>query len=394
MRLAVALLAVLALPAAAGSAPTLAVAYFDNNSGSTEYDPLRKGLADMLITDLVNLSNLRVVERDRLNAVLDELKLGQTKLVDKTSAVKMGKLLSAEYVLTGGMTISNETMRIDARVIKVESGNAVSAQRVDGPLTDFFAVEKDLVEALIKDLLIKVLPEERSKLRRNQTQSYQAFNSYSQGLDAKDQGRDAAAAKLFQQALDADPAYAAAKNQLERITALLKVARTHQVGEMTTAAGELDPKSPDFGQKVQEVLSATLVTRDERAIAQGISVLKLLVEKDLRPSVGTGLNAFNPESLWLATLAMNYFWDPETVELIPPVFEYLLRKYPRDRTLTSSNLADSPKLLVKQIELKRTNAAHMTVTFHTLEYLAPYRANQKQVQELLRLVGAKVPAAK
>lgn len=73
---------------------------------------------------------------------------------------------------------------------------------------------------------------------------------------------------------------------------------------MTTAAGELDPKSPDFGQKVQEVLSATLVTRDERVIAQGISVLKLLVENDLRPSVGTGLNAFNPESLWLATLEL------------------------------------------------------------------------------------------
>jgi len=394
MRLIVPVLALFALPAVAGPTPTLAVAYFDNNSGSTEFDPLRKGLADMLITDLVNLSNLRVVERDRLNAVIDELKLGQTKLVDQGSAVKMGKLLSAEYVLTGGMSISNETMRIDARVIKVETGNAVSAQRVDGPLTDFFAVEKDLVEALIKDLLIKVLPEERSKLRRNQTQSYQAFNSYSQGLDAKDQGRDAAAAKLFQQALAADPAYAAAKSQLERVTALLQVARTQQVGEMNAAAGELDPKSPDFGQKVQEVLSATLVTRDARAIAQGVAVLKMLVERDLRPSVGSGLTAFNPESLWLATLAMNFFWDPETVELIPPVFEYLLRKYPRDRTLTSSNLADSPKLLVKQIELKRTNPATMTVQFHTLEYLAPYRANQKQVQELLRLVGAKVPAPK
>jgi hypothetical protein len=292
------------------------------------------------------------------------------------------------------MSISNGTMRIDARVIKVESGSAVSAKRVDGPLTDFFAVEKDLVEGLIEDLVIKVLPEERSKLRRNQTQSYQAFNSYSQGLDAKDQGRDAAAAKLFQQALDTDPGYAAAKSQLERITALLQVARTQQVGEMNTAVSALDPKSPDFGPKVQEVLAATLVTKDERAIAQGIAVLKMLVEKDLRPSVGSGLTAFNPEALWLSTLAMNYFWDPETVELIPPVFEYLLRKYPRDRTLTSSNLADSPRLLVKQIEVKRANPAVMSVNWLTLEYLAPYRANQKQVQELLRLVGAKVPVPK
>ncbi len=392
MRL-VALLLALALPATA-STPTLAVAYFDNNSGSAEFDPLRKGLADMLITDLVNCSNLRVVERDRLNAVIDELKLGQSKLVDKTSAVKMGKLLSAQFVLTGGMIVSKDTLRIDARVINVESGSAVSAQRVDGPLADFFAVEKDLVDALLKDLLIKVLPEERSKLRRNQTQSYQAFNNYSQGLDAKDQGRDAAAAKLFEKAFEADPGFVAAKNQLERITALLKAARKEQLGEMSSAAGSLNPKSPDFGDRVQEVLMATLVSKDEHAMAEGISVLRLLVEKDLYPSCGTGLNAFSPEALWLSTFAMNYYWDPETVELITPVFEYLLRKYPRDRMISSSNLADSPRQLAKQVELKKTNPELLKSTWSSLEYLAPFRANQKAARELLLLVKAKVPARK
>src|SRR5439155_67793 len=57
-------LAALATPAAA--ARTLAVSYFDNNTGKPEYDPLAKGLADMLITDLSAISSLQIVEREKL----------------------------------------------------------------------------------------------------------------------------------------------------------------------------------------------------------------------------------------------------------------------------------------------------------------------------------------
>src|SRR5215831_11843002 len=64
-----------AAPVAARPPPTVAVSYFDNNTGKAEYDPLAKGLADMLITDLGQLQALRVVEREKLNQILAELKL-------------------------------------------------------------------------------------------------------------------------------------------------------------------------------------------------------------------------------------------------------------------------------------------------------------------------------
>ena len=46
---------VLALLAAGDRTPTVAISYFDNNSGRADLDPLAKGLADMLINDLVAL---------------------------------------------------------------------------------------------------------------------------------------------------------------------------------------------------------------------------------------------------------------------------------------------------------------------------------------------------
>jgi len=68
------------LAAAAGDAkPVVSVLYFENRTGSAELDVLRKGLSEMMVTDLVAWDGVTVVERDRLEAVLSELKLQSTK---------------------------------------------------------------------------------------------------------------------------------------------------------------------------------------------------------------------------------------------------------------------------------------------------------------------------
>lgn len=381
---------VLASSAFAGT-PTLMVAYFDNNSGDAQYDPLRKGLADMLITDLVNVSALKVVERDRLNAILDELKLSQTKVVDPKSALKMGKLLSAEFVLTGGMQIQKGKLRIDARVVRVDTSASISAQAVEGPLDDFFSVEKDLVDAVLADLAVKLMPEEKSKLRRNQTQSFQAFNAYSKGLDASDRGDQEEAAKQFKIALEADSAYAKAKNQVERYDAMLKVARERQGGALDGVISGLDPKAPDFGNKVNELLTSTLMARDEKTVAKGIAFLRMLVEKDLRPAIQTSIGTSHPEAMWLPVLGDRYLWDPETVDLLPPIYPYVLARYPDDRMLTQSNFADGPKNIQRQIDLKKSNPTLMKQQFDTLDFYAPFKANRAAAQELFKLVATKAP---
>ncbi|MHB8872404.1 MAG: hypothetical protein ACYC8T_01835, partial [Myxococcaceae bacterium] len=58
-----------ALPAAANAPRSVAISYFDVNAQSAEFEPLRKGLADMLITDLGVVKSLQIVERARLNQV-------------------------------------------------------------------------------------------------------------------------------------------------------------------------------------------------------------------------------------------------------------------------------------------------------------------------------------
>jgi TolB-like protein len=105
MLVALAPLAALA-PAAAQSAnsPVVAVLVFDNGSfgaGARDYDGIGKGIADVMITDLASSTKVRVVDRTRIQQILDEQKLTKEGAVDATTAVRIGKLLGACYSVYG-----------------------------------------------------------------------------------------------------------------------------------------------------------------------------------------------------------------------------------------------------------------------------------------------------
>ena len=84
---------------------TVAISYFDNTSGLEQYNPLSKGLADMLITDLSNVKSIQIVEREKLESLLKEIDLGEGKFIDESTAQKLGKGLGASYMLTGSYII-------------------------------------------------------------------------------------------------------------------------------------------------------------------------------------------------------------------------------------------------------------------------------------------------
>ena len=87
------------------NAKTIAISYFDNSSGDAKYNALSKGIADMLITDLSKIKGVTIVEREKLEKLIQEIKLGQSKYFDPTTAQKLGKGLGAQNILTGSFYI-------------------------------------------------------------------------------------------------------------------------------------------------------------------------------------------------------------------------------------------------------------------------------------------------
>ncbi|MDD4952421.1 MAG: tetratricopeptide repeat protein, partial [Desulfovibrionaceae bacterium] len=85
----------------------VAVCYYQDLSKDKSLAAFQKALAAMVITDLKKLGKVKVVERLRLQALLEEMKLGQTGIVDEASAPRVGRLLGAEHVVVGNLSVGS-----------------------------------------------------------------------------------------------------------------------------------------------------------------------------------------------------------------------------------------------------------------------------------------------
>jgi len=127
---------------------TLAVLYFDYGGKDAALEPLRQGLAQMLISDLTSLEGVKVVERERLQEVLKEQQLGTSGKLDPRTAARIGKLLGARYLVLGSYFDALGTFRADARLVDVETGEIVKSIGAGGKADEFLALEESLARGL------------------------------------------------------------------------------------------------------------------------------------------------------------------------------------------------------------------------------------------------------
>lgn len=196
-----------------GERTRLAVLYFENGSNNAELDGLRKGLASMLISDLSELEGLQVVERDRLEEVLEEQELSNSKKFDASTAAEVGKLLGAEKILIGSYFEMMGQLRVDARTIDVETGEILHSEGLEEKKNAFFALEQKLVKRIASQLELENEKEEKTA---EDGISYEAASTYSTGLELLDSGKREAARKKFQKVLELEPSFQPAKDALER----------------------------------------------------------------------------------------------------------------------------------------------------------------------------------
>lgn len=317
---------------------TLAVTYFDINGGNDDYKPLGKGMADMLITDLLVLKSLTLVERAKLNLAIDELKLSKSPFIDKATAVKLGKGLAATHMLTGAITVLGTKMRIDARVLDVQSGEVVQGKQVDGESQEFFALEKELVDLLVEALEIKPDLKEKAALRKSQTESFDAIKGYSQGLDALDKGDKPGAQAAFATAAKVDPAWPALKVALESLTRELDAADAKGAQSLDQKLQALRAEDPELFKKVEKLSKPDGVPYGQHYLA-GFQVQTALMKKGLKPSkeryAGYKIGASKVEH-WeareLKDLVGSFGDEPQALAGAPVLLEYLVRKYSDDPT--------------------------------------------------------------
>jgi TolB-like protein len=222
----------------AANPKTIAVLYFENNSvvDKEKLDPLKKGLADMMITEMSKIKGIKVVERQRIQSIIDELNLNETEMVDQATTQKMGKLLGAQVMLFGGFSnLFKDKLRIDVRVVKTETGETLKAEEETGELDEFLTMLQSLVKKIAGDLEVKLSSDDEDRLEATRDGNFNGYVTYAQALDFEDQGKKfekqgkKAEAKtafenaksLYQKAWDESNGYEPAKAKMDEMAALI-----------------------------------------------------------------------------------------------------------------------------------------------------------------------------
>ena len=196
----------------------ISVLYFDNTGGSESLGWLEKGLADMLLTDLSLSEEIKAVEREQLEKILAEQRFSLSGMADEDQGIEIGRLLSAELLLTGSFIEAGGRLRIDGKLIDTETGSIRAAVKSEGSPADIFSMEKELALEIFRTLEIEA-PE---GIDSSKSSSIDAAQSYYTGLNLFDQGKYSEAVEYYQKAATEDPEYGKPRAGLEESYKFLK----------------------------------------------------------------------------------------------------------------------------------------------------------------------------
>lgn len=191
-------------------ANTVAVMPFAYSGTDPQIQPLTRGFAQLVVTDLAKSRQLRVLERERMQALVDELHLADSGRADPRVALRSGRLLRAARVVQGTLAPQGNDLRVDAAVVDVASAGVAASAGASDALDRLFDLEKQLVYGIFTNLGIQLSDQERAAVEQRPTRNLQAFLAYSRGLEAEDRGDYDAAREAFGEAAGLDPSFRAA----------------------------------------------------------------------------------------------------------------------------------------------------------------------------------------
>jgi TolB-like protein len=210
---------------------TLAIMDFTNASvtNSQRWASLTAGFPSMMINYLNGTTDLQVIERQRIDWLLKELKLQKKDgVVDQSTAVRTGKVLGATSVLFGTYTVLEDRIRIGARLVKVETSEILLAEEVMGDPDDFFELVEELSKKVTRSINVEL--EETTTGAGPETRSIEARLAYFDGLVEMDDGNYQAAHKHFEDALEHDPEYERARRKMKSLAPQLAAAKADSTG--------------------------------------------------------------------------------------------------------------------------------------------------------------------
>jgi len=223
-----------------GKKKVISVMKFEDRSIRTkDFSPWTMGIPEMIMETLGAIPYYKVVSRDyMLTKVINEQEFQLLGATDPGSAVKLGNMMNAQYIVVGSFQVFNDKLTINAKVISVETGQIVVQSSVNGKLDEFYKQQNDLAIHITQGMNVFLSPEARKKLleqyEKHETKIVEAsLNNYKgeqkleevavlkkKGDKQKEKEKREEAKKDFKKAIMIDKDYKKAKSNLNKVMAV------------------------------------------------------------------------------------------------------------------------------------------------------------------------------
>jgi non-specific serine/threonine protein kinase len=182
---------------------SVAVLYFENQSGSKEDEYLRDEITEDVLTELSKIRGLNTFSRPTFLAFRDK----------QVTPAQIGQQLGAAYVLTGILRRAGARLRINTQLVDTRTDFPVWSERFDREMKDVFEVQDEIARKIAEALRVTLSPQELEALAVKPTENLQAYDLHLRGKRyARRQTRQDLefALQMFEKAVTMDPSFALA----------------------------------------------------------------------------------------------------------------------------------------------------------------------------------------
>ncbi len=253
-------IAEVSLPQMAGK-KTVAVMYFDNQSGSSDLDWLREGLVDMIITDLSRSEKLSLLSRQQLHLLLERIGHNENEKIRLDEALDVARRSQAKIVVLGSFARLGEQIRIDVHLHDAQDGQLLAAERLVVEQPAQILTQVDLLSLKLASHLgaLPAEPERKLALADVMTDNLEAYRYYSLAVEKVQALHNEEAIVLLEKALALDPQFAMAYGR---------------IGYAYTVTGPYAEKAKPYLEKAFQ-LSSRLTDKDSLYITAWYSIANL-----------------------------------------------------------------------------------------------------------------------
>lgn len=286
-------------PRSAGGAPavvasegapavhSLAVLPFENYSEPGEPDYFAAGMHEAVVSQLSQLSSLRVVSRTSVMRFA-----GTTK-----SVPEIGRELEVDAVVEGSVLRDGNRVRITVQLIDARTDTHLWSNSYERDFADIIALQSEVAQAIAREIEAEITPPTTTRVASLQSVNPEAHEAYLRGRFEQSKGKPESlerAIQHYREAVGTDSSYAAAYTGLAGAQLLLDISDPERNTELLPAALEaaeralkLDPGSPE---------SRAVLTETVRRIAESADTLEAAIEIRKLPFDSIGM----PSEEWLA----------------------------------------------------------------------------------------------